>query len=1527
MPGTTYARFRLSTTGGLGPTGFAGDGEVEDYKISLGLRVFGEDTHNEFEVLNDDGDILKVYNRGILRASAPVSTVPSLLIQGLGAVDDLLTVNYGGPGGFFNVPITFDGGDDYGGGGFDALAIVGGTFATGLVSYINPTDGNVLLDLDGSGGVDPSSVTHIFFEDITPLTIDSTIADLTLALPIIEDELADPTAAVLGDDGEVFNNLSRLASSNGTFETTTFAEPTNSLTILRGNSGDDLKINNLPDFDRSITVGAANADFDRLTFGSSVDLAAESNLTAYATAIDDDDGFTLRGGSLVLTASDRIIDATCVVVAGGILNLGSFNDTVAAVTLYGGMIVGTSGVLTSTSDFDVQNGSVTARLGGDVALTKSTADSVTLAGHNSYTGDTNLMEGTLRVEHDGALGPTGELYVSDGVTLDLADGVEIGNDIEFGTLGGPTSATLTISQTGGLATLSGRISENDPANEILNIQKTGTGTLAIEGENVYQGSTEVASGTLLANSATGSATGSGPVTVRDEATLGGTGTASGTITVESGGAIAPGMSAGILNTGSVEFQNPSAFQVQIGGTTPGNAADNHDQLRVIGSVTIGDDVLLDVSALGGFSPSAGQQFLIIDNDDADEVVGSFADLAEGQSLSDFLGSGLNGVITYAGGDGNDVVITTANPDSTAPTADIGDVSPDPRNSHAGTVTINFSESVSGVDITDFSLTRDGNAVDLSNLSVNGSGTDYTLDLASVTGSEGSYLLTLLASGSAIQDAAGNALSGDASDSWVTDTTAPTTTIMSTASDPTNASPIAVTVTFSEPVSGFEAGDVSIGNGSVSNFAGSGASYSFDVTPAGQGAVTVDVAAGVAGDSAGNDNTAAAQLVRTFDSVAPTTTIASAASDPTNGSPIAVTVTFSEPVSGFDAGDVAIGNGTLSNFAGSGASYSFDVTPAGQGAVTVDVAAGVAGDSAGNDNTAAAQLVRTFDSVAPTTTIASAASDPTNASPIAVTVTFSEPVSGFDAGDVAIGNGSVSNFAGSGASYSFDVTPSDQGTVTVDVATGVAQDAAGNASSAAGRFSRTYNAPFNVSVNVFTTNPSEPSTLRIGYTITTHIAVGFELRLCASTDNLFDAGDSRCGPPIAISSFDDRTIGDHERTVDGADYAAILSDMGVAYFLAAAAPFVASLDTDAADDWASFVGVFHVADGPLVVRGRDGVGRTTADDTVTIAPTGDNTNVTVNGTTTMVATARIAEVRVLGLGGDDKVLGDQRFAKPIVAHGGDGDDQLQGGAGPDRLSGGAGNDSVVGGAGDDFLDGGAGTDRADFSGAAGGVTVDLGAGTAVGDGSDTLAAIEDVLGSDSADTLLGDALANMLFGGRGSDTIRGGAGKDVVDGGDDSDSVAGGPGDDSVVGGGGDDSLSGDDLDDAATDGNDTMFGGDGNDFLCGHGGDDELNGDVGNDTLVGHGGDDVLRGGADDDLLGGEAGQDQLFGDDGNDILSGGDDPDTLQGGAGADVVAVIPGQDTVVQEPVAPKKRGRGKGKGKGKGKGGGGDRIIFGR
>ena len=75
------------------------------------------------------------------------------------------------------------------------------------------------------------------------------------------------------------------------------------------------------------------------------------------------------------------------------------------------------------------------------------------------------------------------------------------------------------------------------------------------------------------------------------------------------------------------------------------------------------------------------------------------------------------------------------------------------------------------------------------------------------------------------------------------------------------------------------------------------------------------------------------------------------------SPVPVTATFSEPVSGFTLDDISVVNGTASGFSGSDGDsvYTFDVTPDSLGEVTVDIAAGVATDGEGAGNTAAPQL--------------------------------------------------------------------------------------------------------------------------------------------------------------------------------------------------------------------------------------------------------------------------------------------------------------------------------------------------------------------------------------------------------------------------------------------------------------------------------------------------------------------------------------------------------------------------------------------
>ena len=108
--------------------------------------------------------------------------------------------------------------------------------------------------------------------------------------------------------------------------------------------------------------------------------------------------------------------------------------------------------------------------------------------------------------------------------------------------------------------------------------------------------------------------------------------------------------------------------------------------------------------------------------------------------------------------------------------------------------------------------------------------------------------------------------------------------------------------------------------------------------------------------------------------------------------------------------------------------------------------------------------------------------------------------------------------------------------------------------------------------------------------------------------------------------------------------------------------------------------------------------------------------------------------------------------------------LDGGPGVDRLRGLAGADSLVGGTGVDTVD------YATFFPANGriGVVVNLAAGEAIGDGTDTLAQIENARGSSFDDRLFGNSQVNTLQGGDGNDYLSGSGGKDVLSGGDGAD---------------------------------------------------------------------------------------------------------------------------------------------------------------
>jgi Ca2+-binding RTX toxin-like protein len=270
--------------------------------------------------------------------------------------------------------------------------------------------------------------------------------------------------------------------------------------------------------------------------------------------------------------------------------------------------------------------------------------------------------------------------------------------------------------------------------------------------------------------------------------------------------------------------------------------------------------------------------------------------------------------------------------------------------------------------------------------------------------------------------------------------------------------------------------------------------------------------------------------------------------------------------------------------------------------------------------------------------------------------------------------------------------------------------------------------------------------------------------------------------------------------------------------------------------------------------------------------------------------------------------------------GSGNDRLTGDSAANALTGGAGNDTLDGGAGNDTLTGGADTDTASYASAGAGVTVSLAltkAQNTIGAGSDVLATIENLTGSDYNDILTGNTGANRIDGGAGNDVINGGSGLDTLDGGEGSDvyllTLLADKSDGEIA----DTGASGtDELRFAATAAGTLTLGaldtgiervviGTGNGaaaiatgtaalninaaaaanglYIAGNAGINQLTGSAFDDTIDGGAGNDILIGGAGNDSITGGLGNDVITGGEGDDTLTGGLGVDTLTGGAGAD--------------------------------------------
>ncbi len=195
-----------------------------------------------------------------------------------------------------------------------------------------------------------------------------------------------------------------------------------------------------------------------------------------------------------------------------------------------------------------------------------------------------------------------------------------------------------------------------------------------------------------------------------------------------------------------------------------------------------------------------------------------------------------------------------------------------------------------------------------------------------------------------------------------DTTPPTIAISSNKASLGLGQTTTLSFTISESVTDFVVGDITVSGGTLSNFTGSGTSYSATFTPTINSTTpsVVSVASTKFSDAAGNFNVDGADAnntvtmtvdTRVGDITPPTVSVSADKTALLTGQTANLSFTLSETSTNFSAGDVEVSGGTLSNFAGSGTSYTATFTPAANKRETakVSVGSGTFSDAAGNAN--------------------------------------------------------------------------------------------------------------------------------------------------------------------------------------------------------------------------------------------------------------------------------------------------------------------------------------------------------------------------------------------------------------------------------------------------------------------------------------------------------------------------------------------------------------------------------------------------
>ncbi len=437
--------------------------------------------------------------------SIPSASVTSLTLTG-SSDDDTFVIDFSGGNPIPSGGITVNGGSQVTG---DKLRVTGGIFGTVTHNLVNANDGSVVIASNGTinyTGLEPVDMTG------------STVADLVFNLP------AGGSNAILEDDGTPANTFSTFREAASGFELTTFANPSGSLTINRGNAGDTLTINATPDFTASLTVGTTGSRFGSVTVAGALSLASGKNLTVFSTGTvnfttSSSDVALLGTGAASITSSRDIAFASgsSLTTVNGNLTLsanaaGAGTGNFAGINNSGLIQASGTGVVTLTGrggDTGTFQVGIFVQAGGDII--GGTTGTMVLTG----TGGPSSANGNhgISVEGSGSSITSGGANVS---LIGVGNGTGAASEFNFGVE--MSSAGLISAGGSGSVTVNGTGSSN-AANSIYGVVMNTGGTITSSGGNVSvtgtggQSGAGLVSGGVWVDASTITAGGSGSVTV------------------------------------------------------------------------------------------------------------------------------------------------------------------------------------------------------------------------------------------------------------------------------------------------------------------------------------------------------------------------------------------------------------------------------------------------------------------------------------------------------------------------------------------------------------------------------------------------------------------------------------------------------------------------------------------------------------------------------------------------------------------------------------------------------------------------------------------------------------------------------------------------------------------------------------------------------------------------------------------------------------------------------------------------------